>query len=83
MLVLSRKKSEMIRIGDDIVIKVIRTGSGCVKLGIEAPAGVRVLRAELCERDADHVVEPADEREEAEHPAPFLQQAKIAQLSCC
>lgn len=81
MLVLSRKKSEMIRIGDDIVIKVIRTGSGCVKLGIEAPAGVRVLRAELCDRDA---VEKTVEREEADRPvAPFLQQAKIAQLSCC
>ena len=48
MLVLTRKRSEMIRIGDDIVIKVIKTGNGAVKLGIEAPQNVRVLRAELC-----------------------------------
>ena len=47
MLVLTRKRSEMIQIGDDIRIKVIRTASGHVKLGIEAPADVRVLRAEL------------------------------------
>jgi carbon storage regulator len=49
MLVLTRKQSEMIQIGDDIVIKVIRTGKSTVKIGIDAPAHVRVLRAELCE----------------------------------
>jgi carbon storage regulator len=47
MLVLTRKRSEMIQIGDDIRIKVIRTATGHVKLGIEAPDHVRVLRAEL------------------------------------
>ena len=49
MLVLTRKKSESIKIGNDIVIKVIQTGRGIVKLGIEAPAHVRILRAELTE----------------------------------
>ncbi len=49
MLVLTRKRSEMIRIGDDIVVKVIRAGKTYVKIGIEAPANVRVLRAELCD----------------------------------
>ena len=47
MLVLTRKQSEMINIGDDIVIKVIRTGHGSVKIGIEAPKDIRVLRSEL------------------------------------
>lgn len=47
MLVLTRKKDEMIQIGDSIVIKVIACGRGKVKLGIEAPASVRVLRGEL------------------------------------
>lgn len=47
MLVLTRKKFETIRIGDDIVIKVVQTGRGRVKLGIEAPADMRVLRGEL------------------------------------
>jgi|GEM_PF-2168462 len=47
MLVLTRKKSEMIRIGDNVVIKVISTGNGKVKIGIEAPNDVRVVRAEL------------------------------------
>ena len=47
MLVLTRKRNEMIRIGDDVVVKVIKTGKGSVKIGIEAPSNVRVLRGEL------------------------------------
>ena len=47
MLVLTRKKMETIRIGDDITIQVIHTGRGRVKLGIQAPAQLRVLRGEL------------------------------------
>jgi len=57
MLVLTRKQSEMIRIGDDVVIKVIRTGKSTVKIGIEAPAHVRVLRAELCD-DSEMAAKP-------------------------
>ncbi len=49
MLVLTRKKGETIQIGDSIVIKVISTGRGKTKLGIEAPATVRVLRGELAQ----------------------------------
>lgn len=49
MLVLTRKRSEMIQIGDNIVIKVIQTGRSTVKIGIEAPSQVRVLRSELCD----------------------------------
>jgi len=49
MLVLTRKKNEVIQIGQQIVIKVISTGRGKVKLGIDAPANVRVLRAELAQ----------------------------------
>ncbi len=49
MLVLTRKRMEAIKIGNDIVVKVIHTGTGTVKLGIEAPADVRILRGELTE----------------------------------
>lgn len=51
MLVLTRKKSEMIQIGGEIIIKVIQTGRSSVKIGIEAPENVRVLRSELCPTD--------------------------------
>jgi carbon storage regulator len=52
----------MIRIGDDIVIKVIRSGRNSVKIGIDAPADVRVLRAELVERDARSLADYAGDR---------------------
>lgn len=47
MLVLSRKVEEVIRIGDDIQVKVLRIDGNRVKLGIVAPRDVRVLRHEL------------------------------------
>lgn len=47
MLVITRKESEMVQIGDDVIIKVIQTGRGSIKIGIEAPAHVRVLRGEM------------------------------------
>ncbi len=47
MLVLTRKRAETIHIGQDIFVKVIRTGRTSVKIGIEAPANVRVVRGEL------------------------------------
>ncbi len=52
MLVLTRKRSEMIHIGEGIVVKIIHTGRNAVKIGIQAPTDVRVMRAELCEDQA-------------------------------
>lgn len=51
MLIISRKRYQTIHIGDDIVIKVLKTGKSTVKIGIDAPRHVRVLRSELCEQD--------------------------------
>ena len=47
MLVLSRRESERIRLGDSIVITVVRVAGDRVRLGIEAPPDVLVLREEL------------------------------------
>jgi carbon storage regulator len=47
MLVLSRKESERIRLGDSIVVTVVRVAGDKVRLGIEAPADMIVLRDEL------------------------------------
>jgi carbon storage regulator len=47
MLVLSRKISESIQIGSDVEIVVLQIAGGKVKLGIKAPAHVRLLRGEL------------------------------------
>ena len=49
MLVLSRKESESIVIGGDIVVTVIDIRGGKVRLGIEAPKEVPVNRREIHE----------------------------------
>lgn len=47
MLVLTRKTEEKIQIGQDITITVLRIKGHSVRIGIEAPDGVTVLRQEL------------------------------------
>jgi len=47
MLVLTRKKEEAIRIGNDVVIKIIDIDHRQVKLGIEAPPHVSINREEV------------------------------------
>ena len=47
MLVLSRKESQRIRLGDSIVITVVRVTGDKVRIGIEAPRDMVVLRDEL------------------------------------
>lgn len=47
MLVLSRKEGERIQIGDEIRITVVRITGGGVRLGVEAPRHMVVVREEL------------------------------------
>ncbi len=47
MLVLSRRKTEQIRIGDEIIVKVIDVKGGTVRIGIDAPAEIPIIRSEL------------------------------------
>ncbi len=51
MLILVRKVQQGIWIGDDILIKILDVERDRVKLGIEAPSDVRVVRQELLDRD--------------------------------
>ena len=50
MLVITRKEGETVRIGSGIVVQVVRTGRGSVRIGIEAPAEIEIARGELPER---------------------------------
>jgi carbon storage regulator len=66
MLVLSRKTMQSVTIGSDIRVTVIRLEGNQVRIGIEAPRDVRILREELAEdyeeapsRTAEAVVELA------------------------
>jgi carbon storage regulator len=53
MLVLSRKERERIRVGDSIVVTIVRVAGDKVRIGIEAPPDVLVLRDELESRSAE------------------------------
>lgn len=47
MLILSRKIDQKIRIGDDIILTIIDVKGDQVKIGVEAPANVKVYRQEV------------------------------------
>ena len=50
MLVVSRKVGERILIGDKITVTVVKIGSSGVRIGIEAPKEMAVVREELAEQ---------------------------------
>ena len=51
MLVLSRKTGEKIRIGDNVTVTIVRIGPNNVRLGIDAPRDLNIVREELCAHD--------------------------------
>lgn len=70
MLVLSRKESERVRLGNSIILTIVRVSGDKVRLGIEAPPDVLVLRDEL----VPHAAVP----EEAVAAVPVAAQEKAA-----
>lgn len=67
MLVLSRKQFEGIQIGADIRIKVVKVDRNQVRLGIEAPPDVLIVRDELA---SDPETREARSAWESSEPAP-------------
>jgi len=67
VLVLTRKVQQQLMIGDQIRITVVRIKGNTVRLGIEAPRAMRVVRAELSPGDEQAKpvpdAEPASQRE--------------------
>lgn len=55
MLILTRNQGESIVIGEAVTVTVLGTKGGQVRLGIQAPREIKVLRSELLDRiDSDH-----------------------------
>ena len=48
MLVLSRKPGERILIGDNVTVTIVRIGPNNVRIGIDAPREMNIVREELC-----------------------------------
>ena len=49
MLVLQRKKNQSLVINGNVTVSILEIGSDWIKLAIEAPKDVKILRAELVE----------------------------------
>lgn len=47
MLILGRKEGEEILLGNDIKVKIVEVNKGTIKIGIDAPKDILVLRGEL------------------------------------
>jgi len=70
MLVLSRRQSQQIVIGRDIRITVVKVERDQVRLGIDAPQGVVILREELVGRQKG-----SEGRRQAQADRPHVQSA--------
>ncbi len=58
MLVLSRKVGEKIFIGEDICVTVVRADQGVVRLGVEAPENLPIMREELMSKELEVIAKP-------------------------
>jgi carbon storage regulator len=67
MLVLSRKVGERILIGENIAVTVVRIGQGGVRIGIDAPNDMNVVREELA---GGETVAPSGENMPRSKPLP-------------
>jgi len=63
MLVLTRKAQEQIQIGDGITVTVIKVKGNTVRIGIDAPSDVKIIRGEL-----EMISESAEEEAAADVP---------------
>lgn len=50
MLILSRKPGEKILIGEDVTVTIVRIGPNTVRVGIEAPRTMNIVREELIDQ---------------------------------
>ncbi|MEM0927126.1 MAG: carbon storage regulator, partial [Planctomycetota bacterium] len=68
MLILSRKVDQEILIGDDVRLTVVRIDANRVRIGIEAPDQVRILRGEIATRQEDRAADPAEKHPRERRP---------------
>ncbi len=80
MLVLSRKQNEKICIGNSITVTVLRMKGKAVRLGIEAPRDINVVRGELTfdfSDEGENAVEPTSEWTATSKRSPLISCADV------
>jgi len=65
VLVLARKLDESIVIGDNIIVKIVSVENGVVKLGIDAPQEIPIMRSELLEQVREQNISAAGKTDAA------------------
>ncbi|WP_373650993.1 MULTISPECIES: carbon storage regulator [unclassified Schlesneria] len=65
MLVLSRKPGEKILIGENVTVTIVRIGPNTVRIGIEAPRDMNIVREELYQT-AGHLEDPLKGHQDVE-----------------
>ena len=81
MLVLTRKLQQQIRISDNITITVLRVKGNTVRLGIDAPRQVRVVRGEIPSFDGPPALEGQEQPATVEIPPQANQEPNCPPLA--
>lgn len=77
MLVLTRKINEEIKFGSDITVKIISISDNQVKIGIDAPKSIQILRGEVYEKVKESTIEAA---KSVTNPTVDLQKYKLKKV---
>jgi len=80
MLVLTRKPQEQIRVGEDVVITILRVKGQSVRIGIQAPPEVSLLRAELTPHQSSAEESPPESPTENRRAARKLTNSRSTRL---
>ena len=62
MLVISRKENERVKIGENIEIVIVSIDKNQVKIGIEAPKNLTILRGELIDKVRDENIKASKQK---------------------
>lgn len=75
MLVLTRKPGERVLIGDDIVVTILDARGDGVRIGIDAPRGIRIQRDEVVKAVSDANQEAREQAAGADDPEALIKKS--------